>query len=229
MVVEGRAALFYTDARDGLQWHRSEKYPMPCTCGEMPTGPKVRVVKPTLDDSWRLCPAAEVGRCLAAIETAETVDYYGDKIYGVGDRVVLDDKAAELYELGAGRSNGEWWVEAIGKHPDDMTPIARILDKRSGVFAWAPMAWLKKWTPPTPAVASEPTFAIVPDRRDLASGTNPGPTEITITIRPQPSSDPELTCAICGYAAVTHEFTTRAQGRRSVHGIHDTCAKAILP
>jgi hypothetical protein len=53
-----------------------------------------------------------------------------------------------------------------------------------------------------------------------------GPRASRVTIALSPTVDGEITCIICGRPDVEFEFASRAQGRRSFHGIHAECAKS---
>jgi len=137
LVRVGVAAHFQLRNRT---WHRTEIYPSRCICRIDPL--TADYVRPSIDDSWRLCPEDQWAPCLSKLVRFEESRDGGHRLE-VGMRVELDEDAAHLYEEG---KPGEWYVEMFGKRDGDPTPIVRLRDKVTEVYVWAPLHWVRPAT-----------------------------------------------------------------------------------
>lgn len=139
LVRVGTAAHFQLRNR---VWHRTEQYPSRCTCGIDPL--TADAIKPSLDDTWRYTTEDHQAACITKLLRIELDPAPGTRGgLEIGMRVAIDEDAAHLYEPGGG---GEWYLEAFGKRDDDGAPIARLRDKITEVYVWAPLHWISPWS-----------------------------------------------------------------------------------
>lgn len=184
LVKTNQPALFQMDNGD---WHRSETYPDKCTCNAYPM--HAMLVKPAFDDSWRLGPLGNVRECVLrwgqrsaetgakarahasfpaarvtiAADTSKANDGLIPEPFMIGERVDFDPVAKERYE------DGEWHIETVGVGPfGEPAVAAKIFNKQTGVYAWAPLTWLKRWEAPKAAgTDARPTADGPPFGRDF--------------------------------------------------------------
>lgn len=96
-------------------------------------------VHPSLDDSWRFSSGEHQGPC---ITTLLRVEHGTPDALEVGMRVTIDPRAIHLYDPSGG---GEWYLEALGKRNVDGAPIARLREKVTEVYVWAPVHWIEPY------------------------------------------------------------------------------------
>ncbi len=191
--------MFYVDVL-GERWHRVESYgpDARCTC----TPPWIARLGARIcgldEDTWKFATVDDVAPCArmqTTLSTAPTTPWTP----WVGERVSISPEATALYEDGTA---SEWYVEAFGKsRPGNWdearwngrigyvphgTLCVRIINRRTGTYAWIPHAWLRPYI----------TAAVVQATPGLA---NPVPvnlgvsydTVITLTdVRPRVGTQP---------------------------------------
>lgn len=211
MVKVGAAAHFQLYNRT---WHRTEHFPSRCLCDTDPM--TAVVVKPSIDDSWRYAPDSTWGPCISRLMRDERMQegtMLGGKMFQIGMRVALDPKAQALYDQGG--SGGEWYLEALGHDSKgEPAPIAKIRERVTQVYAWAPMAWISEWT-------DQAKESSVVDMRETE-------TPLKARIPLKPTDDSELTCIFCHRGDCTHEIDVRLPGQRAAFGIHGACVRGVV-
>lgn len=201
------------------QWHRTEHYPAKCTCEIDPM--QSVSVKPSIDHEWKYAPDTTWGACISR-QVKDEGEFFALTDFGVariaiGMRIQFDAKAQELYEQG---KSGEWYVEAIGRDIDGQPQaIAKIREKQTNVYTWAPFAWISEWTEVSAQKETEPMV-------DMTTKADP----IKALIPLKPTDDEEITCFICHRPKCTHEFDSRVRvyGYRTSVGVHDECIRGIV-